>query len=213
MSEPRIRTTVVGSYPVPDWLGNNPSEQTIADATRVILHTQETAGIDVVCDGEVYRYDLGHPETNGMIEYFVRPMAGIRSDFTFDELVKFADEQLGWRKEPAGVVEGPIGGGTLNLPAACRRARSLTSHPLKFTLTGPHMLSKTLLDNHHKDLPALCDAIADVLTGGPDADHTEPMEAEKLLTLEREGFMRMVKTGKTLARIEHTLETGKPLRH
>ena len=73
MSEPRIKTTVVGSYPVPDWLGFHPSEQQIVDATRIILHTQETAGIDVVCDGEVYRYDLSHPETNGMIEYFVPP--------------------------------------------------------------------------------------------------------------------------------------------
>ncbi len=60
---PRIKTTTVGSYPVPAWLGNSPSEQDITDATRVILHTQETAGLDVVCDGEVYRYDLSHPET------------------------------------------------------------------------------------------------------------------------------------------------------
>ena len=52
---PRIKTTTVGSYPVPTWLGNSPSEQDITDATRVILHTQETAGLDVVCDGEVYR--------------------------------------------------------------------------------------------------------------------------------------------------------------
>ena len=123
--EQGIKTTVVGSYPVPDWLGDTPSEDRIIDATRVILHTQESAGIDVVCDGEVYRYDLGHPETNGMIEYFLRPMAGIRNAFTFDELVRFETEQMGWRKEPAGVVEVPVDGGLLNLPAACRRARAL----------------------------------------------------------------------------------------
>ncbi len=87
-SEQRIKTTVVGSYPVPDWLGDAPSEDRIVDATRVILHTQETAGIDVVCDGEVYRYDLGHPETNGMIEYFVHPMAGIRTEITFEEIIE-----------------------------------------------------------------------------------------------------------------------------
>ena len=109
-NEQRIQTTVVGSYPVPDWLGTAPSEDRIIDATRVILHTQENLGIDLVCDGEVYRYDLGHPETNGMIEYFLRPMAGIRNSFTFDELVRFETDQMGWRKEPAGVVEGPIDG-------------------------------------------------------------------------------------------------------
>ena len=56
------------------------------DATRVVIHTQEQAGIDLVCDGELYRFDVNHPQTNGMIEYFVRPMAGIRPRVTFDEL-------------------------------------------------------------------------------------------------------------------------------
>ena len=64
---------------VPDWLGALPSEQALIDATRVVIHTQEQAGIDLVCDGELYRFDVNHPETNGMIEYFVKPMAGVRS--------------------------------------------------------------------------------------------------------------------------------------
>jgi 5-methyltetrahydropteroyltriglutamate--homocysteine methyltransferase len=51
MPAPRIRTTVVGSYPVPDWLAAHPSEQALVDATRVVLHTQERAGIDLVCGG------------------------------------------------------------------------------------------------------------------------------------------------------------------
>ena len=78
-NEPRIKTTVVGSYPVPDWLVALPSEQALIDATRVVIHIQEQAGIDLVCDGELSRFDVNHPETNGMIEYFVRPMAGIRT--------------------------------------------------------------------------------------------------------------------------------------
>ena len=76
MAAPRIKTTVVGSYPVPDWLAASPSEQALVDAMRVVLATQEQAGIDVVCDGDLYRFDINHPETNGMIEYFLRPMAG-----------------------------------------------------------------------------------------------------------------------------------------
>ena len=70
-----ILTTTVGSYPVPDWLVALPSEQAVIDATRVVIDTQEQAGIDLVCDGELYRFDVNHPETNGMIEYFVRPMS------------------------------------------------------------------------------------------------------------------------------------------
>ena len=45
---PRIKTTVVGSYPVPEWLAALPSEQAMLDATRVVLATQEQAGIDLV---------------------------------------------------------------------------------------------------------------------------------------------------------------------
>jgi hypothetical protein len=84
---PRIKTTVVGSYPVPEWLVASPSEQALVDATRVVITTQERAGIDVVCDGELYRFDVNHPETNGMIEYFVRPMDGITQRFSFDDLI------------------------------------------------------------------------------------------------------------------------------
>ena len=50
---PRILTTVVGSYPVPDWLAALPSEQALADATSVVFKTQELAGVDVVVDGEL----------------------------------------------------------------------------------------------------------------------------------------------------------------
>ena len=40
---PRIQTTVVGSYPVPEWLVAAPSEQALIDATRVVIATQEQA--------------------------------------------------------------------------------------------------------------------------------------------------------------------------
>ena len=104
---PRIKTTVVGSYPVPDWLVALPSEQALIDATRVVIHTQEQAGIDLVCDGELSRFDVNHPETNGMIEYFVRPMAGIRTAITFDELVAYRSQRgMGFRTRPPAVVDG-----------------------------------------------------------------------------------------------------------
>ena len=85
----RILTTTVGSYPVPDWLVALPSEQAVIDATRVVIDTQEQAGIDLVCDGELYRFDVNHPETNGMIEYFVRPMSGVRNDMGLAEWLAF----------------------------------------------------------------------------------------------------------------------------
>jgi 5-methyltetrahydropteroyltriglutamate--homocysteine methyltransferase len=162
--EPPIKTTVVGSYPVPDWLVASPSQQALRDATAVVFKTQELAGIDLVADGELYRFDVNHPETNGMIDYFIRPMTGIRSQITRDELRRFRElPGMAYRAEPAGVVENEIGEGTLNLPRDYRRARPLTTKPLKFTVTGPHMLSKVLLDTHYGDPAALAHAIANVL--------------------------------------------------
>jgi 5-methyltetrahydropteroyltriglutamate--homocysteine methyltransferase len=164
MPAPRIKTTVVGSYPIPDWLAALPSEQALIDATRVVLDTQQQAGIDLVCDGELYRFDVNHPETNGMIEYFVRPMGGVRTALSFAEVQAFRrQEGMGFRSRPAGVVDGPITAGTLDLPLACARAKRLASRPLKFTLTGPHMLAKTLSDAHTGSPARLAMAIAEVL--------------------------------------------------
>ena len=161
---PRIETTVVGSYPIPDWLAAMPTEQALTDATRVVLHTQERAGIDLVCDGELYRFDVNHPETNGMIEYFVRPMSGIRTAIGFDEMMGYRSQRgMAFRTRPPGVVDAAIGAGTLDLPTACARARRLAQKPLKFTLTGPHMLAKTLIDKHYGSVDGVADGLARVL--------------------------------------------------
>jgi len=161
---PRIKTTVVGSYPVPDWLVASPSEQALLDATRVVIGIQERVGVDLVCDGELYRFDIDHPETNGMIEYFVRPMDGITQRFSFDDLIAWrSDSDMKFRTRPPGTVVGPLGHGSLDLPLACARAKALATRPFKFTVTGPHMLAKTLIDRHYRDTAELAHALADVL--------------------------------------------------
>jgi 5-methyltetrahydropteroyltriglutamate--homocysteine methyltransferase len=149
---------------MPDWLQALPSEQALLDATRVVIHLQEQAGIDLVCDGDLSRFDVNHPETNGMIEYFVRPMAGMRTAITFDELVAYRSQRgMGFRTRPPAVVEGPVGVGTLDLPLACARARRLASKPFKFTLTGPHMLAKSVIDKHYGNGLDLAMAVGAVL--------------------------------------------------
>jgi 3-hydroxyacyl-CoA dehydrogenase len=54
--------------------------------------------------------------------------------------------------------------------------------------------------------------LASVLSGG-ETDLIDTMKETKILELEREAFLRLLKTPATLARIEHMLETGKPLRN
>jgi 3-hydroxyacyl-CoA dehydrogenase len=95
------------------------------------------------------------------------------------------------------------------------------AEPAELTLPGPTgraALGLAVRDFKAKGVAsehdaAVADALAEVLTGGDKADMTEPVSADRVLKLEREAFMRLVKTDKTLARIEHTLETGKPLRN
>lgn len=159
-----IQTTVVGSYPVPEWLRVFPNSLNLRDAMMVVLKTQELAGLDVISDGELSRFDVNHPETNGMIDYFIRPMSGIYSTLTHEELTAFRDKAgFSFRAKPAGVVREAIGPGTLDLKEDYGLVSSLTNHQFKFTVTSPYMLAKTLLDNHYNDLEGLVLAIADVL--------------------------------------------------
>ncbi|MDQ6676216.1 MAG: cobalamin-independent methionine synthase II family protein [Acidobacteriota bacterium] len=160
----RIQTTTVGSYPVPDWLLASPSEQARLDATRVVFDIQRQAGIDLPTEGELYRFDINHPDTNGMIDYFVRPMEGVcsrmgRSDWdAFGQLAP-----MNFRRKPAGVVTGALREGALNLKADCDAAASVSNGVFKFTVTSPYMLARSLLDRHYGNFEALTMAIADVL--------------------------------------------------
>ena len=93
---------------------------------------------------------------------------------TFDELVAYrAQRGMGFRTRPPAVVEGAVGAGTLDLPHACARGRRLTARPFKFTLTGPHMLAKSVIDKHYRSVPDLAMAIGDAL-----ADQVRHLDAD-----------------------------------
>jgi 5-methyltetrahydropteroyltriglutamate--homocysteine methyltransferase len=159
-----INTTVVGSYPVPLWLRVVSNAESLRDAMMAVLKTQELAGIDVVADGELYRWDVNHADTNGMIDYFVRPMGGIRVRLTAEELARWRSRPgMGYRAQPAGVVTEALTAGELDLPRDYERYRALTERPKKFTVTSPYMLAKVLSDEHYRDFAALVMALADVL--------------------------------------------------
>ncbi len=93
--------------------------------------------------------------------------------------------------------------------------------PVTLTLPGPG--GKAALDLALRDLrvrgvatahdEVVAGALAEVLTGGSAADPIEPVSDDAVLALERAAFMRLVKTEATLARMEHTVATGKPLRN
>jgi 5-methyltetrahydropteroyltriglutamate--homocysteine methyltransferase len=160
----RIKTTTVGSYPVPSWLVGNTSRLVLRDAVMAVLKTQELAGLDVLTDGELMRFDPSHPETNGMVDYFASQMDGIRKQFYLSDFDRYrADRASGYRLLTAGMVAGKIGEGTLNLPRDYEFVSPLTKAPLKFTCTGPHMLARVLTNLFYKDLADLAMDIAAVL--------------------------------------------------
>lgn len=161
---PEILTTTVGSYSPIDWLAALPSEQAVLDATSVVINTQRHAGIDLPTDGELYRFDVNHPDTNGMIEYFISRMGGISTAVGLSDARAFrAKQEMSFRRKPAGVVNGPITEGVLDLHEDCSRSASVAGGDFKFTLTSPYMLARTLLDNHYGDFENLTMAIADVM--------------------------------------------------
>jgi len=57
------------------------------------------------------------------------------------------------------------------------------------------------------------EAVATVLSGGENGDWTEPVHEDEIYKLEHREFMKLLKLDGTIARIEHMLEKGKPLRN
>ena len=159
-----LKTTVVGSYPVPDWLKSSPSPAGLKDAMRLVLDVQERAGIDIIGDGELGRWDLSRREPAGMVERFVRPMAGVQFGLTRSQRESFLnDPATAYRAKAPGVVVGEVSDGDLDLLREYQQAKALTQHPLKFTLTSPYMLAKVVADDHYHDLERLSMAFAEIL--------------------------------------------------
>jgi 5-methyltetrahydropteroyltriglutamate--homocysteine methyltransferase len=152
----------------------------------VALKTQELAGLDLISDGELGRFDPAHPETNGMVEYFTRRLAGMAGSLTRAELVEFrAGGELAFRAAPGGIVHGPVGPGTLDLPSAWANVTGLTTVPLKCTVTSPYMLAATVADRHYGDRRALAAAIAEVLAEQVAAVDVKDLEIETPDTVAR----------------------------
>jgi 3-hydroxyacyl-CoA dehydrogenase len=56
------------------------------------------------------------------------------------------------------------------------------------------------------------DILANILTGG-EAEYFDELSEDRILELERQNFMKLVRHPDSMARVEHMLETGKPLRN
>ena len=124
---------------------------------------------------------------------------------------------------------GPDDGITMNryrlLADAKARALKLADHytppqPSELKLPGPagKLAFMMAVEGFHQRGVAtehdvvVAEALAEVLSGGP-TDLIDTVTEDQLLALERASFLRLIKTERTLARIEHLLTTNKPLRN
>ena len=157
-----LTTTIAGSLPKPGWLAEPerlwapwrvPADRLLEaqrDAVLIALKEQETAGVDVVTDGEQARQHFVHG--------FVERLAGI--DFAKRVTIGIRADRY---KAEVPTVTGPV---TRTAPVhleEVRWARAHTARRLKFTIPGPMTIVDTLADEHYRDRAGLAMALARVI--------------------------------------------------
>ncbi len=148
MKEQPLRTTVIGSYPFPGWLefacqnleefGDADREEMIDDAVTAAVHDQNTAGLDVITDGEQTRLDF-NLSFYGFLEGIDLESAPPR------RFGPPAHDQRGKHKI-SWPFEAPKGLGTVDdFKRLQRLAKSDAT--LKASVPGPYTLAGRLLPN------------------------------------------------------------------
>ncbi|HEY1305605.1 MAG TPA: hypothetical protein VGF24_18755 [Vicinamibacterales bacterium] len=141
---PLLPTTVIGSYSMPEWLERAKNEylsrrlskrdlEEMHDAVRkAAIKDQETAGIDIVSDGEAQR--------DNMIDYFTERMPGVQVDLGSKRFYYDFYES---------VVRTKLATGTLGLNEEAKFLSKFTTLPSKISISGPHTLVKRIQNKHY----------------------------------------------------------------
>jgi 5-methyltetrahydropteroyltriglutamate--homocysteine methyltransferase len=157
-------TTLVGSYPQPDWLIDRKRlteivpprararelwrvedsllEQAQDDATILAVRDQERAGIDVVTDGEVRRESYSNR--------FATALEGMDSDHPAE-----VPSRTPGRVQ---IVPRVVGKLRRSVPVQVRDVAFLRAHtgkPIRITIPGPFTMTQQLFDEHYHDETAL----------------------------------------------------------
>lgn len=156
-----IRTSVIGSYPLPGWLefavrhlsefGASDREELINDAVVAAIHDQLAAGLDVITDGEQTRLDF-NLSFYGFISGITENQAENR------KFGPAAHDQRG-KHNIVGDLGAPNGLGIVN---EFRRLKNLAPAgvSLKVSVPGPYTLSGRLLpNNNYKDRYDITEAL------------------------------------------------------
>ena len=163
-----LPTTVIGSWPQPDWLVDRAvltakgvprvkadevwrvapehREEAIQAATLMAVRDQEHAGIDIVTDGEIGR--------ESYFNHFAIALTGVDPSRHGRAANRMGSQST------VPVVTGPIRrAGPIELEAA-RFLRASTDRATKVTVPGPFTLSHLAQDEHYPDQRSLALAYA-----------------------------------------------------
>ncbi len=163
MSEVLLQTTVVGSYPQPDWLVNREMlskvvprtrlkeiwrvpeaylQQAQDDATLLAIRDMERAGIDIITDGEMRRESYSN--------HFATALEGVDQ-----ENPGYVTTRSG-QQTPVPRVVGKL---RRSRPVEVRDMQFLranTDRPAKITLPGPFTMGQQVKDEFYRDAEAMC---------------------------------------------------------
>ena len=166
-----LPTTVVGSYPQPDWLvdrkvlgsrlpprtraleiwrvGADFLEQAQDDATVVAIRDMERAGIDIITDGEIRRESYSNR--------FATALDGMDLDHPGVAL-----DRTG-HPNPVPRVVGPIRRHRAVEVRGVEFLRANTDRTIKATLPGPFTMSQQAQDDYYHDEEALAMSLAEAV--------------------------------------------------
>jgi len=157
MPEHLLPTTVVGSYPQPDWLVNREMlsksvprvrmniwrvpeqwlEQAQDDATVLAIRDMERAGIDIVTDGEIRRESYSNRFATALEGIDIATPGKVKSRAGRDTPVPRVVGKIR-RKGPVEVRD-------------MKFLRASTDRPAKITLPGPFTMSRQAINEFYQD--------------------------------------------------------------
>jgi len=155
-----MKTTTIGSYPkpsylkIPDWfqsidntpiecdrawnLLGNQKDELIKKACQEVIKEQETAGIDIITDGEIRRENY--------ILYHCRHLKGI----DFSKLTKKV-VRSGSYKSWFPTITSKVVAGENFLPKEWKMSQSFTKCPVKITIPGPMSISDNISNEYYSN--------------------------------------------------------------
>jgi len=159
-----MKTTTIGSYPkpsylkIPDWFQNkdnspkdwkkawsllgNKKDELIKKACQEVIKEQETAGIDIITDGEVRRENY--------ILYHCRHLKGIDFSKLTKKVVR-SGSYVSWFP----TITSKVIAGESFLPKEWKMSQSFTKLPIKMTIPGPMSISDNTSNEYYSDLKTM----------------------------------------------------------